>query len=424
LKRGLSLTVLSGAIAMTAACSTASPGEVSGNDGGGPGGGNEGGTPGCVAVHAPVSFEAFKVADAAPTGGHPSVKLGPDGSPIVVFAVGELGEERIVAAHVPGAGAGAAAPTPLVPLSQLGPALTRPRVAATRDGGIAIAYVSGADATYHGSYITWTGRSDDQPRDVIPIPDTTDLAAPAIISMPPGSGAAGAAVDQPMMAFVYTDFSLRLLSAAADGSWRRETVEIGVLPFESTHIDMGLDAGGQPVLVATRPRETAYTGEGEYLPSSHGVTVWRRAAGGWTKDRLLTDYESVESRIRLSPAGEVTIFYEGSAGIARAVLRGDVWRTQDPIADVEGRSPQGYEADVAFGPQGEIHVALQTTEGLAHAVFDGCRWSQTIIDVIANEPSIVLDVDGNPHVAYEKVTGLIEATGAEKSEVWYARPRP
>jgi hypothetical protein len=410
-------------VGVVPACSQSAPSAMAGSGGAGAGAGMTTGQSGttapatCSGVRAPAAFDTFKIADAAPTGARPSIVIGPDATPIVAFRVGAAGREQVVAARLDNPADASGPRVQMVPLSYAGPVVTSPRVAA-RDGRILSAYsAESPDGSHHGRYDAWSGGIDDPPVDVQPIDDPIDYAAPAI---------AIDATGRPVMAFLYLDFSLRLLTQSQDGAWSREVVAIGVIPFASTLIDMTLDSRGRAVLVGSAIASTGYAaGQNMFLPPTDGLTVWRYSSSGWITDRLLSGSFSLSSRIRLSPSGEPTIFYSGpTGGLARATLRDEAWRPDDPVGGSGAGAPLGDLADVVYGPQGEIQVVSLAFEGLTHGVFDGCRWSKTVVTEIAGAPAIAVDGEGRVHIAYERQVGVVEATGSEISEVWYARPRP
>jgi hypothetical protein len=398
------------ALGASAACSSVG---ASSTGGGGQGGGDASPppAPACSGARAPASFATFKVADAASSGAYPSIQIGPDGAPIVVFVAGDAGQEHMMAARVDDAGSA----VHLTPFSQANPIWTPARVAATRDGRLSGMYVTVADQIGYGRYVTWTGRDADAANDIQPIADPTGTARPAIVM---------GADDRPIMAVIYGDESLRLLSLAADGSWSRETVELAVDPFEATLLDMALDSAGQPVLLAGKSPVTGLAGgDTPLLPSPYGLTVWRRSGGKWTQDRLLASVFGVEGRIRRSPSGDVSVFYAPLARLARGVLRGEDWTFDDPIADAGGQVLTGWPIDVAFGPGGEIEALVQDDAGaLVYGVFDGCTWSETSVASTGNAGAIAIDGAGRAYVAYEhQVSGVGLDTGVPSIEVWYAR---
>jgi hypothetical protein len=402
------------AACLSAACSSGTPADDPATKQGPDGGPGVVAPPACAVGVIPRSFEVFKLADAAPRGARPVIAMGINSAPIVAFLVGAAGQEQIVAARLDDA-AGMSPAVAIVPMSLAGPTSTPPRMAVAGDGRVAIAYLaSSADgASYRARYSEWSGRSDDPARDIEPVSDPIGSTTPEITFDRGG---------RPVLALAFGDESLRLLSSPAEGSWSRHTVDIGVLPFETTHIEMGLDAGGQAILVGTRTRTMSYDNDLMLLPSTSGSTVWRRDGLGWVKDRF-ADY-SLGPRVRLSPAGELTILVSGTGGIARIVRRGSDWSVEDPVADAAGHSPQGDMADAGFGPNGELHAILLDENGMKHAVLSGCQWSEAPIDVHGQEPSMTVDAAGRVHVAYQKQMGLIDIDGAPISEVWYARSSP
>jgi hypothetical protein len=374
---------------------------------------SDGGLPTCVTPRAPETFDAVRIAVVSGTGGYPTIRIGPDGVPVVAFVAGDPGQEQIVAIRIDGATASGAA-APVVPLSQSGRTVTPPRLAATRDGRIAGAYVSNTGDTYSTRSLAWSGEAADAPVDTLPFADLSGLTSPAVVL---GSD------DRPIVAAAYADNSLRLLRSLPDGSWSRETVEIGFLPFEDTLIDLALDPDGRPVLVASRmPCSGICRSDTSWLPSDHGLTVWRRDGGSWTKDRLVPDEVHLQPRILSSPTGELSIFYGGVHGLARAVRHGDDWVVEDPLADGAGRTASPNLTDVAFGPQGELHVVAAGFYGLEHDVLDGCGWSVTIIGEGEN-PAIAVDQTGRPVMAYQNAAAFDANGNATTIEIWYVGPR-
>lgn len=368
----------------------------------------------CSGAPAPAAvFDTFKIGDAAATGAHPVVTFAPDGAPLVVYVVGDPGQERIVAARLDAAGDGGAPQIQVTALSALVPTATPPAVAATREG-IAVAYVANVDETYYARYITWTGRVDAAPVDVAPTADASGRSTPALTVDEN---------DRPVMTMLYPDFSLRLLAPSANGVWSRETVALAVLPTESTRIEIALDASGRPTLAGTNTQVNPYGLTSPLMPSIDGITVWRQTDAGWTTDRLLVDLVGLAPRLRLSPSGETTMFYFSIYGFGRAVLAGDDWRFDDPVVDTSGHTVFGGMPDVAFGPQGGLRIASLAEHGMTYAAFDGCTWSQTVIDGASDGPSIAVDGAGRSHIVYERPGAAVDQTGAVTNEVWYARSR-
>jgi hypothetical protein len=400
------------ALAIGAACSPATP--AGDADGGGVVDPSRPPPPACSGARAPAAFARFKVGDGAPSGAFPSIQIGPDGTPVIAFVSGAQGQEQIMASRLP-PGEDGAPVVQLVTMSPAGPTATPPRVAAIPDGRIVSAYVTISDGFAHGRYSTWSGAPDAPAVDTQPIADLTGVGSP-VVAVGPGG--------QPMMVYLYADQSMRLLWQAADRSWSRETVEIGMDPMQSTLIDMTFDVAGQPVLVGASLQSIDYaSGFETLLPSRNGLTIWRRAASGWTQERLLTDHVRLQPRILRSPSGEVTIFYVPTGGaLARAVLRGGEWQLEDPIADAAGQTIKGDGMDVAFGPHGEIEAFVNGSQGMVQAVYDGCTWSQTAV-AGSDAPSIAVDGAGRAHLAYLLASAEVLLDDAPGAEVWYARPQ-
>jgi hypothetical protein len=413
--RRLARAALAAALAGFTACAAGGTPNGGTPKDGGPGAMTDAGAPTCMAPRAPETFDVVKIAEVGPTGGSATIRLGPDGVPIVAFLAGDPGSEQIVAVRIDGAKE--SDPAGLVPLSRSSRAVTPPRLASTRDGRIVGAYVSNDADAYSTRFMTWSGQAADAPVEALPFSDLSGLTTPAVIV---------GRDDRPIVAATYADNSLRLLSSLADGSWSRETVDIGVMPSTATQFDLTLDSGGEPMLVGARELCAGFCPADSWLPSEYGLTVWRREGGGWARDRLLPDSVNLEPRIRSSPSGEISIFFAGTAALARAVRRGGDWVVEDPLADAAGRTVSRYFTDVAFGPAGELHVAASGSAGSIEAVLDGCGWSETTIDPRGggDEAALAVDAAGNAHVAYQKPGPVVDENGAPTTtEIWYARPR-
>jgi len=368
-------------------------------------------------VALPAAFDLLDVAAVSAVDSSPTLRLGADGRARLAFLAGPAGATKTFIATID-----ETAPNgPSIDVRRLtadDKSTSPPRLAITRAGEVVATYVDTSSDGDNPHVVSWSN-DDDGPHDAPAGSDPVGETIPAIVVD---------ALDTPILAHVFSDFSLRLMRRQA-GSWQRETVEIGVIPFDSTVIDMTLDAAGQPALLGGAVGGTTYGGgEREYLPSIHGLTVWLRGASGWTRERVATDYPGIPGRLRLAPTGELQAFFAdpGSATLGRAVRRGEQdWRVDVPLAGTDGVRIQTGTFDVAIGHAGEAHVAYAGLDGLVYAIYDGCRWSQMIVDGgFADAPTIALDAAGRPRIGYETYTGMDPPGEMTTMEVRYARPAP
>ena len=365
----------------------------------------------------PAAFERIQVAAVAVATSQPTLRLGADGRALLAFQAGPPGVTATWIATID-----ENAPNrPSVEVRRLTSAdqsATPPRVALTRAGDIVGTYVGTSPAGTYPRFLRWSAGEDDPsdaPIGAVPTGDTV----PAI---------AIDAQDRPIVAHVFSDLSLRV-ARLDNGAWTRETVEVGVVPFDSTLIDMTLDASGQPALVGSSLAGTAYGGGGgDRIPSAMGLTAWVRGSSGWTRERMATGYPGIRAQLRLAPDGALQAYFS-SAGyptMARAVRRGEQdWREDVPLAGDDGRTLRSGAFDVAIGGGGEVHVAHTNEHGVGYAIYDGCRWSEAIVVSDSGDaPTIALDSGGRPRIGYEIPTATDNYGQTTMVEVWYAHPTP
>lgn len=207
-------------------------------------------------------------------------------------------------------------------------------------------------------------------------------AATAHIPIPPGMGVDRMA-DPPPLGVPFVGPS------SANLAWSSERVEAGNMYYSS----LRLDASGNPAI--------------SYYHLQKGDLKFARAAddGAWT-------IETVDgagnvgkfSSLALAADGTPMIAYQDATNtvLKLATKSGAAWTT----IVVDPAVKRGEGVSLAVGPNGHPAIAYSgTTSGLYFARFDGASWRVATVDAVATaQPSLLLDAEGQPSIAYKDVT--------------------
>lgn len=149
----------------------------------------------------------------------------------------------------------------------------------------------------------------------------------------------------------------------------------------------------------------AVAADGRVHVSAHsdaGYIYATRDAEGWSAARPFDDL-IFEVTLALDPAGRPAACYpNGSASLALARYDGAAWQMETIPAGTRPTSG----CVVAFAADGRPHLVYRAEEGLLYLRRDGAGWArETIVAATAAAtpgyaPSLRLDADGRPHVAF------------------------
>ena len=206
------------------------------------------------------------------------------------------------------------------------------------------------------------------------------------------------------------------------------------------------DGGTAPVAMLRYARQTAQGWRLESLPyaprdpfryalavapdgrvhvSAHtdaGYIYATRDAGGWSAAHPF-DNIIFEVTLTLDPAGRPAACYpNGSASLALGRYDGAAWQMETIPADTRPTSG----CVVAFDDGGRPHLVYRAEEGLLYLRRDGAGWArETIVAATAAAtpgyaPSLRLDGDGRPHVAFHTQYPSAQPTHAPANRLHYA----